>query len=129
MFCTVYWIVAFQMFSWILICLTSPYWLFVKPYTFYIFCLLPYTFYSVFNSTFNNNLFLFFRHALWRRVQAVVTPFLAQLVSIIDCDCNLDLLLDIHSEESLKKLWLDIFGDFKLLNVPYTRVENKYVII
>ncbi|XP_016402488.1 E3 ubiquitin-protein ligase rnf213-alpha-like, partial [Sinocyclocheilus rhinocerous] len=27
-----------------------------------------------------------FRHALWRRVQAVVTPFLAQLVSIIDRD-------------------------------------------
>ncbi|KAF4115423.1 E3 ubiquitin-protein ligase rnf213-alpha isoform X2 [Onychostoma macrolepis] len=66
-----------------------------------------------------------FRHALWRRVQAVVTPFLAQLVSIIDRDCNLDLLLDRHSEESLKKLWLDIFGDFKLLNVPYTRVENN----
>ncbi|XP_043106269.1 E3 ubiquitin-protein ligase rnf213-alpha-like isoform X2 [Puntigrus tetrazona] len=66
-----------------------------------------------------------FRHALWRRVQAVVTPFLAQLVSIIDCDCNLDLLLDRNSEESLKKLWLDIFGDVKLLNVPYTRVENN----
>ncbi|XP_016095221.1 E3 ubiquitin-protein ligase rnf213-alpha-like isoform X1 [Sinocyclocheilus grahami] len=66
-----------------------------------------------------------FRHALWRRVQAVVTPFLAQLVSIIDRDCNLDLLLDRNSEESLKKLWLDIFGDFKLLNVPYTRVENN----
>ncbi|KAL1265130.1 hypothetical protein QQF64_003157, partial [Cirrhinus molitorella] len=66
-----------------------------------------------------------FRHALWRRVQAVVTPFLAQLVSIIDRDCNLDLLLDRNSEESLKKLWLDIFGDFKLLNVPYTRMESN----
>ncbi|XP_073689267.1 E3 ubiquitin-protein ligase rnf213-alpha [Garra rufa] len=66
-----------------------------------------------------------FRHALWRRVQAVVTPFLAQLVSTIDRDCNLDLLLDRNSEESLKKLWLDIFGDLKLLNVPYTRVESN----
>lgn len=57
----------------------------------------------------------------------MVTPFLAQLVSIIDRDCNLDLLLDVNSEESLKKLWLNIFGDVKLLNVPYTSVKNKYV--
>lgn len=54
---------------------------------------------------------------------------LAQIVSIIDRDCNLDLLLDKSCNESLKKLWLDIFGDLKLLNVPYTRLENKYVII
>jgi len=54
---------------------------------------------------------------------------LAQLVSIIDRDRNLDLLLDTNSEESLKKLWLDIFGDVNLLNVPYTRLDNKYVFI
>ncbi|XP_059403390.1 E3 ubiquitin-protein ligase rnf213-alpha-like [Carassius carassius] len=66
-----------------------------------------------------------FRHALWRRIQAVVTPFLAQIVSIIDRDCNLDLLLDRNSDESLRKLWLDIFGDVKLLNVPYTRLDNN----
>ncbi|XP_067222276.1 E3 ubiquitin-protein ligase rnf213-alpha-like [Chanodichthys erythropterus] len=66
-----------------------------------------------------------FSHALWRRVQAVVTPMLAQIVSIIDRDCNLDLLLDTNCNESLKKLWLDIFGDIQLLNVPYTRLENN----
>uniref|UniRef100_A0A672LJT5 RING-type E3 ubiquitin transferase n=1 Tax=Sinocyclocheilus grahami TaxID=75366 RepID=A0A672LJT5_SINGR len=66
-----------------------------------------------------------FRHALWRRVQAVVTPFLAQLVSIIDRDCNLDLLLDRNADESLRKLWLEIFGDVKLLNVPYTSLDNN----
>ncbi|XP_050960325.1 E3 ubiquitin-protein ligase rnf213-alpha-like, partial [Labeo rohita] len=64
-----------------------------------------------------------FRHALWRRVQAVVTQYFAQLVSIIDRDCNLDLLLDRNSDESLKKLWLDIFGDVELLNVPHTRLD------
>lgn len=58
----------------------------------------------------------------------MVTPFLAQLVSIIDRDFNLDLLLDTHSDESLKKLWLKIFGDVKLLNVPYTSLKNKYVV-
>ncbi|XP_077086723.1 E3 ubiquitin-protein ligase rnf213-alpha [Siphateles boraxobius] len=70
-----------------------------------------------------------FRHALWRRVQAVVTPFLAQLVSVIDRDCNLDLLLDTNSEESLKKLWLNIFGDVVLLNVPHTNVKNNSTIL
>ncbi|XP_026120794.1 E3 ubiquitin-protein ligase rnf213-alpha-like [Carassius auratus] len=66
-----------------------------------------------------------FRHALWRRVQAVVTPFLAQIVSIIDRDCNLDLLLDRNSDEALRKLWLDIFGDVELLNVAYTSLDNS----
>ncbi|TRY85502.1 hypothetical protein DNTS_016006 [Danionella cerebrum] len=68
-----------------------------------------------------------FRHALWRRVQAVVTPFLAQLISIMDRDCNLDLLLDRNSEESLKKLWLDLFSDLKILTVPYSRNQNNSV--
>lgn len=57
----------------------------------------------------------------------MITPFLAQLVSIIDRDCNLDLLLDTNSEESLKKLWLNIFGDVKLLDVPC--LKNKYVVM
>ncbi|XP_067280905.1 E3 ubiquitin-protein ligase rnf213-alpha isoform X2 [Pseudorasbora parva] len=70
-----------------------------------------------------------FRHALWRRIQAVVTPFLAQLVSVMDRNCNLDLLLDTNSEESLKKLWLDIFGDVMLLNVPHTSVKNNSTIL
>lgn len=59
----------------------------------------------------------------------MITPFLAQLVSIIDRDCNLDLLVDTKSEESLKKLWLNIFGDVKLLDVPYASLKNKYVVI
>uniref|UniRef100_A0A8C7LM14 RZ-type domain-containing protein n=1 Tax=Oncorhynchus mykiss TaxID=8022 RepID=A0A8C7LM14_ONCMY len=60
-----------------------------------------------------------FRQTLWKRLQAVVIPLLAQLVSVIDRDGNLDLLLDTNSEEPIKKLWLDIFGDDKLLDVPF----------
>ncbi|XP_036409284.1 E3 ubiquitin-protein ligase rnf213-alpha isoform X2 [Megalops cyprinoides] len=66
-----------------------------------------------------------FRHTLWKRVQAVVTPLLAQLVSVIDRDRNLDLLLDGNTGEPLKKLWLDIFGNEKLLDVPYSRVDRN----
>ncbi|XP_045076975.1 E3 ubiquitin-protein ligase rnf213-alpha-like isoform X2 [Coregonus clupeaformis] len=66
-----------------------------------------------------------FRHTLWKRVQAVVIPFLAQLVSVIDRDRNLDILLDSNSGEAVKKLWLDIFGNDKLLEVPYTRLDRN----
>ncbi|XP_076122057.1 E3 ubiquitin-protein ligase rnf213-alpha-like isoform X3 [Alosa pseudoharengus] len=66
-----------------------------------------------------------FRHTLWKRVQAVVIPFLAQLISVIDRDSNLDLLLDPDASEALKALWLDIFKNAKLLEVPYTRVDSS----
>ncbi|XP_046722736.1 E3 ubiquitin-protein ligase rnf213-alpha isoform X2 [Silurus meridionalis] len=66
-----------------------------------------------------------FRNTLWKRVQAAVIPFLAQLISVIDRDHNLDILLDKNSGESVKKMWLDIFGNVKLLNVPYTIVDSN----
>uniref|UniRef100_A0AAZ3REY3 RING-type E3 ubiquitin transferase n=1 Tax=Oncorhynchus tshawytscha TaxID=74940 RepID=A0AAZ3REY3_ONCTS len=66
-----------------------------------------------------------FRHTLWKRVQAVVIPFLAQLVSVIDRDRNLDILQDSNSGEAVKKLWLDIFGNDKLLEVPYTKLDRN----
>ncbi|CAB1350132.1 unnamed protein product, partial [Coregonus sp. 'balchen'] len=65
-----------------------------------------------------------FRHTLWKRVQAVVIPFLAQLVSVIDRDRNLDILLDSNSGEAVKKLWLDIFGNDKLLESKTILVQN-----
>ncbi|XP_072560845.1 E3 ubiquitin-protein ligase rnf213-alpha isoform X2 [Paramormyrops kingsleyae] len=65
-----------------------------------------------------------FRHTLWKRVQTVLTPCLAQLVSVIDRDYNLDLLLDDNSTEPLKRLWLDIFGNEKLLIIPYAEVDH-----
>lgn len=58
-------------------------------------------------------------------MQAVVIPFLAQLVSVIDRDRNLNILLDSNSGEAVKKLWLDIFGNDKLLEVPYTGLDRK----
>uniref|UniRef100_UPI003AABD3E1 E3 ubiquitin-protein ligase rnf213-alpha n=1 Tax=Centroberyx gerrardi TaxID=166262 RepID=UPI003AABD3E1 len=66
-----------------------------------------------------------FRHTLWKRVQAVVIPFLAQLVSIIDRDQNLNILLDSNCGEAVKKLWLDIFGNDKLLDVPYVTLDRN----
>ncbi|CAK6972178.1 E3 ubiquitin-protein ligase rnf213-alpha-like isoform X5 [Scomber scombrus] len=68
-----------------------------------------------------------FMHTLWRKIQAVVTPLLANLVSVIDRDCNLDLLLD--SGEDLRNLWLEIFASKEMLNVPYVRVENSTVLM
>ncbi|XP_067914752.1 E3 ubiquitin-protein ligase rnf213-alpha [Heterodontus francisci] len=60
-----------------------------------------------------------FRHTLWKRVQKVVTPFLAQIISVIDRDCNLNLLIDAPT--FVRKLWMDIFSDSNLLDIPYNR--------
>ncbi|KAM9745174.1 E3 ubiquitin-protein ligase rnf213-alpha-like isoform 2-T2 [Menidia menidia] len=66
-----------------------------------------------------------FRHTLWKRVQAVVVPLLAHLISIIDRDQNMDLLLDKNCSESLKRLWLDIFGNEKLLEISNITLDHN----
>lgn len=60
-----------------------------------------------------------YRHTLWRKIQAVVTPLLANLVSVIDKDCNLDLLVD--EGEEMRNLWFHIFGSKEMLSVPYVK--------
>uniref|UniRef100_A0A8C3XRT9 RING-type E3 ubiquitin transferase n=1 Tax=Chelydra serpentina TaxID=8475 RepID=A0A8C3XRT9_CHESE len=60
-----------------------------------------------------------FRHTLWKRVQNVVTPFLAHMVSITDRDCNLELLVRPTTEGCMKNLWMFIFSDLNLLSIPY----------
>ncbi|KAK9519509.1 hypothetical protein VZT92_022235 [Zoarces viviparus] len=64
-----------------------------------------------------------FLHTLWRKIQAVVTPHLANLVSVIDRDCNVDLLL-YECAEPIRNLWFEIFGSKEMLHVPYVRVES-----
>uniref|UniRef100_A0A8C8S421 RING-type E3 ubiquitin transferase n=1 Tax=Pelusios castaneus TaxID=367368 RepID=A0A8C8S421_9SAUR len=56
-----------------------------------------------------------FRHTLWKRVQNVVTPFLAHMVSIIDRDGNLELLVRPTTDDCVKNLWMFIFSDLNLL--------------
>ncbi|XP_019201510.1 E3 ubiquitin-protein ligase rnf213-alpha isoform X1 [Oreochromis niloticus] len=68
-----------------------------------------------------------FLHTLWRKIQAVVTPLLAYLVSVIDRDCNMDLLLE--DEEQIVNLWLEIFGNKEMLSLPYVRVEKKVFMV
>ncbi|XP_020560953.1 E3 ubiquitin-protein ligase RNF213 isoform X3 [Oryzias latipes] len=66
-----------------------------------------------------------FRQTLWKRVQAVVVPLLAQLISVIDRDLNMDLLLDVDCCESVKRLWLDIFSDDKLLELSQLPMDRR----
>ncbi|RVE69570.1 hypothetical protein OJAV_G00079000 [Oryzias javanicus] len=66
-----------------------------------------------------------FRQTLWKRVQAVVVPLLAQLISVIDRDLNMDLLLDANCCESVKRLWLDIFSDNKLLELLQLPMDRR----
>ncbi|XP_026716672.1 E3 ubiquitin-protein ligase RNF213 isoform X2 [Athene cunicularia] len=58
-----------------------------------------------------------FRHTLWKRVQKVITPFLALLIAVIDRNGNLELLVR-PAAEWVTNLWMFIFSDTKLLSVP-----------
>ncbi|KAI4872372.1 hypothetical protein NFI96_033639 [Prochilodus magdalenae] len=66
-----------------------------------------------------------FKHTLWRRVKTVVIPLLAHLISVIDRNCNLDLLLDVNCEDEVKNLWLLIFGNKSVLKIPYVQIGQN----
>ncbi|XP_042164105.1 E3 ubiquitin-protein ligase rnf213-alpha-like [Oncorhynchus tshawytscha] len=72
-----------------------------------------------------------FTQTLWKRIQAVVTPLLAQLVSVIDRDRNLDLLVDSNSGEEVRNLWLKIFGSNEMLDIPNVDLnsESKTILV
>nr|XP_034493275.1 E3 ubiquitin-protein ligase RNF213 [Marmota flaviventris] len=59
-----------------------------------------------------------FRHTLWKRVQGMVTPLLASMISFIDRDGNLELLIRAHSPVWVQDMWMFIFRDTKFLNIP-----------
>ncbi|XP_045155456.1 E3 ubiquitin-protein ligase RNF213-like [Echinops telfairi] len=59
-----------------------------------------------------------FRHTLWKRIQKAVTPQLASMISIIDRDGNLELLINPDFPSWAKDLWMFIFSDIKLLHIP-----------
>ncbi|KAF4797459.1 E3 ubiquitin-protein ligase RNF213 [Turdus rufiventris] len=58
-----------------------------------------------------------FRHTLWKRVQKVVTPLLALLITVIDRNGNLELLAR-PGPTWVTNLWMFIFNDTKFLSVP-----------
>ncbi|XP_052050777.1 E3 ubiquitin-protein ligase RNF213 isoform X2 [Apodemus sylvaticus] len=59
-----------------------------------------------------------FRHTLWKRVQDVVTPILASMISHIDRDGNLELLAQPESPAWARDLWMFIYSDLKFLSIP-----------
>uniref|UniRef100_A0A8C4TU02 RING-type E3 ubiquitin transferase n=1 Tax=Falco tinnunculus TaxID=100819 RepID=A0A8C4TU02_FALTI len=65
-----------------------------------------------------------FRHTLWKRIQNVITPFLALLIAVIDRNGNLELLVR-PAAAWVTNLWMFIFSDTKLLTVPYSVGKNS----
>ncbi|KAK9407005.1 putative E3 ubiquitin-protein ligase-like, partial [Crotalus adamanteus] len=66
-----------------------------------------------------------FRRTLWKRIQSMVTPFLAYMISILDRDYNLDLLVEPTTKNCVKALWLFIFNELKLLDIPYVMGQSS----
>ncbi|XP_018090579.1 E3 ubiquitin-protein ligase RNF213 isoform X2 [Xenopus laevis] len=58
-----------------------------------------------------------FRQTLWKRIQRAVTPFLAQILSVVDLDANLEILVDPDVDDFMRLLWMFIFSNQKLLNI------------
>ncbi|XP_068833610.1 E3 ubiquitin-protein ligase RNF213 [Capricornis sumatraensis] len=66
-----------------------------------------------------------FRQTLWKRVQGAVTPLLASMISCVDRDGNLDLLVNPHCPSWARDLWMFIFNDVKLLNIPLVTIDTR----
>nr|XP_044602039.1 E3 ubiquitin-protein ligase RNF213 isoform X2 [Equus asinus] len=66
-----------------------------------------------------------FRHTLWKRVQGTVTPLLASMISFIDRDGNLELLTRPDAPSWARDLWMFIFSDIKLLNIPLVTNDTR----
>lgn len=64
------------------------------------------------------------RHTLWKRVQKVVTPFLALLIAAMDKNGNLELLARPRAKW-VTNLWMFIFSDAKFLSVPPGVGKNR----
>ncbi|XP_063784592.1 E3 ubiquitin-protein ligase RNF213 isoform X2 [Pseudophryne corroboree] len=70
-----------------------------------------------------------FRQTLWKRIQTAVTPFLSQILSIIDRNTNLELLVNPDVENCIKSLWMFIFCDEKLLPICYNPSSQTQTIM
>ncbi|XP_055097754.1 E3 ubiquitin-protein ligase RNF213 isoform X3 [Symphalangus syndactylus] len=76
-----------------------------------------------------------FRHTLWKRVQGAVTPLLASMISFIDRDGNLELLTRPDTPPWARDLWMFIFSDTTLLNIPLVmnnerrKGEMAYIVV
>ncbi|XP_063296796.1 E3 ubiquitin-protein ligase RNF213-like [Pelobates fuscus] len=66
-----------------------------------------------------------FRQTLWKRIQTAVTPILSHLLSIVDCDANLDILHIPEVADYVKSLWMFIFSDEVFLNISYNCNERR----
>ncbi|KAE8588683.1 hypothetical protein XENTR_v10022690 [Xenopus tropicalis] len=65
-----------------------------------------------------------FRYTLWKRIQAAVTPIFAHFIWLMDCDANLEILVNPQTEDFLKSLWIYIFKNKNLLNIS-SRLGNN----
>lgn len=65
------------------------------------------------------------RHTLWRHLQCVVTPFLANIFEVMDRFANLDLLAEGKLSPGLEKLWLNILADSQILVLTVSQ-KSRY---
>ena len=62
-----------------------------------------------------------FRKVLARRIDEVIIPIFAKIISVIDRNSNLSLLNPLDQSEPLSKLWLSMFRESRLM--PFSSEE------
>lgn len=55
----------------------------------------------------------------------MVTPLLASMVAVIDRDSNLELLAKPDAPAWVQELWMFIFRDVNLLNIPLVTSDTR----
>ncbi|XP_077330445.1 E3 ubiquitin-protein ligase RNF213-like isoform X2 [Lithobates pipiens] len=71
-----------------------------------------------------------FRQTLWKRVQVAVTPLLSQILSVVDRNANLNLLVDQYVKDYVKCLWMHIFFDENLLPISeWKSSQNETILV
>lgn len=65
------------------------------------------------------------RHTLWRHLQWLVTPLLANILEVMDRFANLDLLTEGKLSQGLENLWLNILADSQILDLTVSQ-KPKY---
>ncbi|XP_068134510.1 E3 ubiquitin-protein ligase RNF213-like [Hyperolius riggenbachi] len=70
-----------------------------------------------------------FRQTLWKRVQTAVTPLMSQILSVVDRNANLDLLVDPEADDFVKSLWMYMFQYENLLQISDDRSSQSDTIL
>ena len=68
-----------------------------------------------------------FRNVLARKMDQVVVPFFAEIISGVDCYYNLNLIDPMDEETALSQFWIAMFRDSEIMQWSFTDMTVQVV--